>query len=140
MAASKKKYPLLDHPSDTLFALGIVTDEPDYRLCWLLNQWGNLGLSRSEDILAYPANSPSAQAYSCFMSSGTEHYQTIRLISNKSSEGIWLTSFKQVNYLLLVDCKADYPISQSDFRSLLTKLVPQIRGIFEIPVTSLPGL
>jgi hypothetical protein len=140
MGTPKKKYPLNDHPEHTFIALGLVTDEPDYRLCWLLNQWDTLGLARTDDLLAYPLNSPVAQAYASFTSEGNEVFKSIRLVSNKSNEGIWLTAYKQVNFLLLLENRTRIPEGAAQLKKDLIGSIPQITGIFEIPGESLSGL
>jgi len=139
MKTVKKKYPLFDQPSEHLIAFGIVTDDPDYRVCWLLNQWGGFGLTRVDDIHAFPVNTPNPQAYSCFYNGEADPFKSMRLIANKSTEGIWLTHFKQVDFLLLMDRRTTASAMIISLKKQVSETIPQIRGLFEIPVSSLAG-
>ncbi len=138
--SAKQKFPLRDTISQDVQCIGLLTDEPDYRLCWLLNQTYNLGLQRCEDLSLTIAKAPLPQSFSCFISSGNTAGALFKLISNRSNEGLWLTRFPQINFLLL-------SLRPGDIRGIMTSLrqkgagsIPEIRGVFDLPAHEISSL
>ncbi|MFA6127585.1 MAG: hypothetical protein WC699_09785 [Bacteroidales bacterium] len=130
-----RRFPLPPNTESTVYGLGILTDEPDYRLCWLLNHCFAWDLVRTADLVVQDKKSSIFQTYSSF-SGHSPHQQEIRLFSNRSVEGHWLTIFQQVDYLLVVP--ADDPDSQhlDELKSTMGSKIPQIRGLFKVPLPS----
>ena len=129
-----RRYTLAQNTSPQFHGLGILTDEPDYRICWLLNQSFSWNLVRSDDILVTDKNSPVAQSFPCFENK-SEQQSLIRLISNRSKEGQWLTIFRQIDFLLITgqDDEAGY---LDELKTSIGTKIPQIRGLFKVPLPS----
>ncbi len=130
-----RKFVLSENAATPVYGLGLLTDEPDYRLCWLLNQGFSWGLAKSEDISVTDKESPITQTYTCFERAGDKHPE-IWLIGNRSKEGQWLTIFRQVDYLLILSPHDSPDFSIDDLRSAIATKVPQIRGLFKVPLPS----
>jgi hypothetical protein len=130
-----RKFPLSQNTGSPVFGLGILTDEPDYRLCWLLNQNFPWDLARAEDIPVTAKNSPIPQSYACFVSK-SGHQPVIKLISNRSAEGLWLTLFRQVDFLLVVSGQDPSGPFLDDLKAALSIKIPQIRGLFKVSLPS----
>lgn len=137
--SSKRRYSLNDSLASNS-GIGLLTDEPDYKICWLLNQWGNLDLIRANDLIISPDHSPVAQSYPCFESVKPGSNCLIRLVSNRSREGVWLTPLKQVDFLLLSQDSRFNLTENPGLKSGLMEAVPAVRGVFELPLPVLNGL
>ena len=130
-----RRFPLSQSSGSPVHGLGLLTDEPEYRLCWLLNQSYPWELVRSDNISVQEKNSPIPQSYSCFESQSS-HLPAIKLISNRSKEGFWLTEFRQVDFLLVASTQDPSDPFIDDLKLTLSTKVPQIRGLFKLPLPS----
>lgn len=130
-----RKFPLSLNTNLPVYGLGLLTDEPDYRLCWLLNQNYSWDLVRSDDILINDKNSSVPQSYACFVSHSS-HQPAIKLIANRSKEGLWLTVFQQVDFLLVVSDQDPAGQYLNELKSVIGTKIPQIRGLFKVPLPS----
>ena len=130
-----RRFPLLPLTSPPVYGLGLLTDEPDYRLCWLLNQNFPWELVRSGDIFVQDKNSPIPQSFACFKSNSS-YQPEIRLIGNRSKEGLWLTVFRQVNFLLVASVQDPEGQYLDELKSNIGTKIPQIRGLFKVPLPS----
>ncbi|MFH0760295.1 MAG: IPExxxVDY family protein [Bacteroidota bacterium] len=138
--APKGKFALDETGSPDINCIGLLTDEPDYRVCWLLNHRYNLGLQRCEDLILTISKAPIPQSFTCFMASDNNDNTLFKLISNRSNEGIWLTSFPQINFLLLSLVPGDKNGIVADLRQQGTGHIPEIRGIFELPAGEISSM
>ncbi|TSA38319.1 MAG: hypothetical protein D4R64_03350 [Porphyromonadaceae bacterium] len=130
-----RRFALSLNTSSPVYGLGLLTDEPDYRLCWLLNQNYSWDLVRSDDILITDKNSSIPQSYACF-ESNANHQPAIKLIGNRSKEGLWLTVFQQVDFLLVVSVQDPAGQYLDELKSTIGTKIPQIRGLFKVPLPS----
>lgn len=130
-----RKFPLSLNTASPIYGVGLLTDEPDYRLCWLLNQNYPWNLVRSDDILINDKNSSIPQSYAFFVSH-SGHQPAIKLIANRSKEGLWLTVFRQVNFLLVVSDQDPAGQYLDELKSSIGTKIPQIRGLFKVPLPS----
>jgi hypothetical protein len=137
---AKQKFPLRDTSSQDVQCIGLLTDEPDYRLCWLLNHRYNLGLQRCDDLTLTVAKAPLPQSFSCFISSGHKAGALYKLISNRSNEGLWLTRFPQINFLFLSLKPGDTKGIMTSLRQKGTGSIPEIRGVFDLPAHEIASL
>ncbi len=80
--------------------LGIVSDEPDYKIGWLFNQQLGTFFSRGEDLLVFNRNINEEQAASIFFYYDERKMLTYRLIGNRLSVGYFLADLKQIDYVL----------------------------------------
>jgi hypothetical protein len=130
-----KRYTLSQSPGKPVYGLGLLTEEPDYRLCWLLNQCFSWTLVRRDDILVADKNSPVTQSYASYEGRNSAN-GIVRIISNRSKEGLWLTLFKQVDFLLIVSGQDDSEQMLDDLKKSLVSDIHQIRGVFKVPLPS----
>jgi len=137
---AKQKFPLKETGSPDIQCIGLLTDEPDYRVCWLLNRRYNLGLQRCEDLILTVARAPIAQSFTCFASAGNTDNTLYKLISNRSNEGLWLTGFPQINFLFLSLIPGDKNGIMANLRQQGTCHIPEIRGIFDLPAREISSL
>jgi hypothetical protein len=98
---AQKKYKLEIPDKRPLSLIGILTDENDLKLSWLINQSLNLELSRDEDLAWLSRELPDYLAFPVY-SDQKSVFGPVRLLRNRSLEGLWIKGFKQVDYLLLI--------------------------------------
>ena len=136
----RRKYLLQDSKPPVNRCLGLRTDAPDYRVCWLLNQHYHLALVRSADLVINLSKKPTPQAFTCFLASDSQGNPRFRLISNQSHEGAWLTRYPQVDYLFLASSQKDPSGILSDIRERGKELFPEFLGIFDLLPDELASL
>jgi len=130
-----KRYTLSQSPGKPVYGLGLLTEEPDYRLCWLLNQCFTWTLVRGEDIVVADKTSSIPQSYASFEGQNSTN-GIIRVISNRSREGLWLTLFKQVDFLLIVSGQDNSDQLLDEIKKTIGSDIKQIRGVFKVPLPS----
>lgn len=130
-----RKFLLSPESTSTVFGLGLLTEEPDYRLCWMLNQNFAWNLERSDDIIITAKNSPVPQSYSCF-ESRSGHSPAIMIIANRSGEGFWLTNFRQIDFFLVASPPDPEGLYLDELKTGIATKIPQIRGLFKVPLPS----
>lgn len=80
--------------------LGMVSDEKDYRLCWLINHTLNVEF-RKEDDLALPHKKLKLeQHFSNYLYHDENAFLSYRIIKNRSDEGFFLEELKNLDYLV----------------------------------------
>jgi hypothetical protein len=124
----KKRYQLTHEKQEAFRVVGIVTDDTDYRLSWFLNNHLRFQLVRTDDLTINLKKHSNYQHFSRFEDS-SDPSKRIILLSNQSSEGIWLTIHKQIDFILILD-----DIEESIIRNILQKIqsINSIRGAFEL--------
>lgn len=130
-----RKFPLNLQSNNTGYGLGILTDEPGYRLCWLLNRCLSWDLAKSGDITIKDKNSPAIQSFAHY-ASPSGHQPSVSLISNRSGEGLWLTAYQQVDFLLVVAGWDQDGSELDELKMTIGLKVPEIRGLFKVPLPS----
>ncbi len=80
--------------------LGVVTDEPDYKLCWRINQDLELGFEKLDDLKLYHRKHQVEQVFSNFVFRDEEALVTYRIIKNRSEQGFFLDELKNLDYLV----------------------------------------
>ncbi len=130
-----RRYPLSLNTDSPVYGLGLLTDEPGYRLCWLINHTFSWNLAKTSDLIVPDKGSPVPQLYARFESGG-DQLPAIKLISNRSQEGIWLTVFQQLDFILVISGPDNGEQFLEELKSSLTTKIPQIRGLFKVPLPS----
>jgi hypothetical protein len=98
MAVKKHK---LDLAIDEDFCLlGIVTDESDYKLCWLINQQFNMNFEKQEELKLFHRKLDEEQMFSYFSYHDSDALITYRLIKNRAEKGYFLDELKNIDYLI----------------------------------------
>jgi len=95
-----KKHKLEVAMEEDFCLLGLVTDEPDYRLCWLLNRHLEMGFEKMDDLVLHHRKLHEEQEFSHFAYSDEEAMVTYRLIKNRTENGYFLEELKNIDYLI----------------------------------------
>lgn len=80
--------------------LGMVADEPDYKLCWMINQALDMNFEKQEDLQLYHRKRNEEQVFSLFSYYDSDALITYRIIRNKSENGYFLDELKNIDYLI----------------------------------------
>jgi hypothetical protein len=98
MAVKKHK---LDMAIEEDFCLlGVVSDVPDYKLCWLINQSFTMEFSKQDDLKLFHQKSGEEQEFSYFQFEDEEAMITFRIIHNRTENGYYLEELKNLDYLI----------------------------------------
>lgn len=80
--------------------LGVVTDEPDYKLCWRINKALAMNLEKQDELQLYHRKRDTEQVFSLFQYHDNDSLVTYRIIKNISEEGYFLEELKNIDYLI----------------------------------------
>jgi hypothetical protein len=80
--------------------LGLVSDEPDYRLCWMINQRLDMGFKKIDDLILTHRKLKQEQQFSIFTHDDDETMITYRIIKNRADAGFFLEELKNLDYLV----------------------------------------
>ena len=105
--------------------LGIVSDEPDYKLCWLVNQHMDTSFTRTGDLGIFSKNLDGEQLVSQFIYEDEQRMLTFRLIVNRTSGGYFLPELKNIDYFLHIQGE----IVPDDINALIRTImsIPAVR-------------
>lgn len=95
-----KKHKLALAIEEDFCLLGVVTDEPDYKLCWLINQTLDMNLEKQEDLRLYHRKLNEEQVFSWFSFQDPDSLITYRVVRNRSENGYFLDEMKNIDYLI----------------------------------------
>jgi hypothetical protein len=95
-----KKHKLSVSIDEDYCLLGIVSDEPDYKLCWLVNQQTGTSFARADDLKVFSTKQNTEQLLSLFVHEDEQRFLTYRLIVNRTSAGYFLAELKNIDYFL----------------------------------------
>lgn len=97
---SPKKHKLSVSIDEDFCLLGIVSDEPDYKLCWLVNQQAGMSFSRVDDMKIFSKKLNEEQQVSLFLHDDEKRMLTFRMIVNRTSAGYFLPELKNIDYFM----------------------------------------
>jgi hypothetical protein len=98
MAVKKHK---LDMAIEEDFCLlGLVSDEPDYKLCWLINRSLRTNFEKQDDLLLFHKKLKAEQEFSIFQFEDEEAMITFRIVKNRTDRGYFLEELKNLDYLI----------------------------------------
>lgn len=98
MAVKKHK---LDMAIEEDFCLlGVVTDEPDYKLCWMINGTLAMNFEKQDDLKLFHKKINEEQEFSNFFYEDEEAMITFRIIKNRTDKGYYLEELKNLDYLI----------------------------------------
>lgn len=122
---SQKKHKLSVSIEEDYCLLGIVSDEPDYKLCWLVNQQMDTSFARTDDLEVFSKMLNEEQLVSLFMYEDEQRMLTFRLIVNRASTGYFLPELKNIDYFLHIHGE----IVPDDINSLIRTVnsIPAVR-------------
>ena len=97
-----KKHKLEVAIDEDFCLLGIVTDEPDYKLCWRINQALDLGFEKLDDLMLFHRKYQEEQVFSNYAYQDEDALVTYRIIKNRSEEGYYLDELKNLDFLVQI--------------------------------------
>jgi hypothetical protein len=80
--------------------LGVVTDEPDFKLCWMINRSLNMNFEKQEELQLFHRKLQDVQAFSLFTYYDEDALITFRIIKNRTENGYYLDELKNIDYLI----------------------------------------
>ena len=80
--------------------LGVVSDEPDYKLCWLINASLRMNFEKQNDLILFHKKMNEEQEFSNFQFEDEEAMITYRIIKNRTDKGYYLEELKNLDYLI----------------------------------------
>ena len=80
--------------------LGVVTDEPDYKLCWTINLSLGMNFEKQNDLILFHKKINEEQDFSNFLFEDEEAMITFRIIKNRTENGYYLEELKNLDYLI----------------------------------------
>jgi len=80
--------------------LGVVTDEPDYKLCWMINRFLDMNFEKQEELQLFHRKLDEEQVFSHFSYHDSDALITFRIIRNRSENGYFLDELKNIDYLI----------------------------------------
>ena len=80
--------------------LGISTDEPDYKLCWQINDQLKMAFVKTDNVAVFHKRLGEEQDFSLFQYEDENSMIVYRLIGNRSEAGFFLNDLKNIDFLL----------------------------------------
>jgi len=80
--------------------LGLVSDETDYKLCWMINQALEMNFEKQEDLQLFHPKLEEEQMFSLFSYHDDDVMITFRIIQNRAENGFYLDELKHIDYLI----------------------------------------
>ncbi len=105
--------------------LGMVSDEPDYKLCWLINQSLGTDLLKLDDLELFHKRLGKDLAFSIFAFQDEESLLTYRIIKNRAEEGYFLDELKNLDYLVHIQGEINAKKMNSFIRGATA--IPEVR-------------
>lgn len=109
-----KKHKLEVAMEEDFCLLGVVSDEPDYRLCWMINRQLDMEFKKSDDLLMNHRKYQEKQHFSMFVFEDEEAMVTYRVIKNRANIGFFLDELKNLDYLIHIQGEI-YPDQLTSF-------------------------
>lgn len=95
-----KKHKLEVAIEEDFCLLGVVSDDPDYKLCWRINQALDTDFEKMDDLQIYHRKLEEEQLFSNFAYHDQDALVTYRIIKNRSERGYYLDELKNLDYLV----------------------------------------
>jgi len=116
---NKKKHKLSVSSEENYCLLGISTDEPDYKLCWLINDQFRMSFFKTDNLRVFHKKLNEDQEFSLFQYDDENSMLVYRIIGNRSDEGFFLSELKNIDFLLHI--QGD--LIQDDITKLVRQLI-----------------
>ncbi len=95
-----KKHKLEVAIEEDFALLGVVSDDPDYKLCWMINQVLNLGFEKLDNLDLFHQKLQVTQSFSIFAYDDEDALLTFRIIKNRGDQGHFMDELKNLDYLV----------------------------------------
>jgi len=128
MSPLSKKFRLNSGQAPDIYLLGILSDENDLRLVWLMNQQLGIHLSRTAPFQYMNKKLAGAQDFPSYLDNQGE--SQARLIRNRSNEGLKIADFKEFDYLFVTATPPEEWIGR-------LKEIEAIRAVFDLDPTQI---
>jgi len=114
----------LDLAMDEDFCLlGLVSDETDYKLCWMINRSLDMNFEKQEDLGLFHPRLQEEQIFSLFSYHDDASMITYRIIKNRTDNGYYLDELKNIDYLIHIQGEINTS-KITGFLNLVTSLEP----------------
>ncbi|MFC2090151.1 IPExxxVDY family protein [Bacteroidota bacterium] len=120
-----KKHKLSVSIEEDYCLLGISSDEPDYKVCWLINENARFSLTREDDLVLYNRKNVQEQVFSYFIYEDENTRIIYRLISNRTDTGFFLPELSNIDYVLHIQGDI-HPEGISSLLSVISS-IPAVR-------------
>jgi hypothetical protein len=120
-----KKHKLEMAIDEDFCLLGMVADQPDYRLCLLINRTIGFDFRKQDDLSLYHKKLDQDQEFSLFEYFDDESLLTYRVIGNRAENGYFLDELKNLDYLVHIQGEIMEEQITSFFRK--TAAIPEVR-------------
>ena len=80
--------------------LGVVTDEPDYKLCWMINRALDMNFEKQEELQLFHRKLGEEQVFSLFSYHDNDAMISYRIIRNRAENGYYLDELKNIDYMI----------------------------------------
>jgi hypothetical protein len=116
---SPKKHKLAVSIDEDYCLLGIVSDEPDYKLCWLINEQLKFSFSKTDNLTLFNRKTNTEQIFSIFLYLDESTMINYRLIANRNESDIYLAELKNIDYVLHIQGE----LKSDDILDMITELL-----------------
>ena len=103
----KKRHKLDDSIAEDYCLLGIVSDEPDYKLCWSINHALETAFLRMDDLSVFHKKLGNDQFFPLYQHEDESSMLTYRIIKNRSDDGFFLGDLRNIDYLVHIQGTMD---------------------------------
>ena len=97
---SQKKRKLSISIEEDYCLLGVVSDEPDYKLCWLINERLKFSFTKADDLVLFNKKLDIEQYYPIFQYDDETTMLNYRIIGNRVESGSFLSEMINIDYIL----------------------------------------
>lgn len=113
---------------DDYIYFGLVSPEPDYKLCLLLNSKFRISLKHTDPVDF--SDNPSGKIFSRFSTDNRQAGISFSLVSNRSEKDYLVKKLKNVDYIFIIHA----PEKKLDMSSLSAELrdVDSVTAVFRI--------
>ncbi len=96
----KKTHKLSVSIEENFCLLGIVSDEPDYKLVWLINDRLGKAFGRRDDLVLFHKKMNQEQEFHLFSYEDDNARLTFRLVMNRGENGFFMDELRNIDFLL----------------------------------------
>jgi hypothetical protein len=87
--------------------LGLVSDEADYKLSWMINRSLAMNFEKEDDLQLFHPKLKEEQIFSLFSYHDDTAMITFRIIKNRAENGYYLDELKHIDYLIHIQGEID---------------------------------
>lgn len=87
--------------------LGLVSDEADYKLSWMINRSLAMNFEKEDDLQLFHPKLKEEQIFSLFSYYDDTAMITFRIIKNRAENGYYLDELKHIDYLIHIQGEID---------------------------------